>query len=608
MSNPIFCPDCGMLKSNCLCGEYKYKSNNRINSKHNSSNNENGSLSRNIIDAAYSIEDNSLSKDKVKELKDDFPYIDEEIIKNFPFEHPRKGQLEIISDIEEAISEGYKYIVLEAGTGTGKSAVATTLAKMYGSAYILTMTKQLQSQYMNEFEFPIVKGRNNFDCLTDDLDSTCDIGTCKTTPSSKKFFCQYGISKNPTLDSNKAFEDSFGGGIFFNSNNHCHYWNQKANAINSPITLINYDYAVLELNYVKHFGKRDLLILDEAHNIEDKLMRILELNLYNKRLERDIKKTLSKEALSTDDPQDWILEIEAIGEAYNEISLTDLPINKVDRIKTTIERLEQLKENLEKEPNDWVIDTSDVGVSFKPLRVNNYANNYLFKYGEVCLFLSATILSHKMFAKWLGIKPNELYHIKVDSPFSVDKRPIELNLAGKMSKNRIKYTAPKTLEILGKILKKHSNDKGLIHTHSYKCQQYITNKFLNSRLISHSSQNRERILGYFEKSEEPLVLVSPSMSEGVDLPYDKCRFQIIYKVPFPYLGDKQVNQRRKRDRHWYAYKTIMTLMQAYGRGMRAEDDFCHTYILDEDINMLFKSPMYKSLVPEFFKEAVIEKD
>lgn len=52
----------------------------------------------------------------------------------------------------------------------------------------------------------------------------------------------------------------------------------------------------------------------------------------------------------------------------------------------------------------------------------------------------------------------------------------------------------------------------------------------------------------------------------------------------------------------------MTLMQAYGRGMRAEDDFCHTYILDEDINILFKSPMYKSLVPEFFKEAIIEKN
>jgi Rad3-related DNA helicase len=219
--------------------------------------------------------------------------------------------------------------------------------------------------------------------------------------------------------------------------------------------------------------------------------------------------------------------------------------------------------------------------------------------------MSATILSHKMFSQWLGLNPNEVYHIKVDSPFTKEKRPIILDLAGKMSANKIKRTAPKTITILEEILKKHEGDKGLIHTHSYKCQQYITNNLYNSRLISHTPKNREQVLDFFEKDENPLVLVSPSMSEGVDLPYDKCRFQVIYKMPFPYLGDKQVNMRMKRDKKWYAYKTVMTLMQAYGRGMRAEDDSCYTYIIDSDINMLFKSPLYRSLIPDFFKEAVV---
>ena len=95
------------------------------------------------------------------------------------------------------------------------------------------------------------------------------------------------------------------------------------------------------------------------------------------------------------------------------------------------------------------------------------------------------------------------------------------------------------------------------------------------------------------------------MSEGVDLPYDKCRFQVIYKIPFPYLGDLQIKSRQQKDRRWYAYKTVMTLMQAYGRGMRAEDDSCYTYILDSDINMLLKSPLYRSLISDYFKEAVV---
>jgi Rad3-related DNA helicase len=588
-----------MMKNSCVCGNSNTQ--NKIAKKRSKKE------ITNKIPNSYSIQEHSLPENQINKIKRDYPNIDDQIIENFPFETPREGQLEIISDINEAIENGFKYIILEAGTGTGKSGIATTLARMYQSAYILTMTKQLQSQYADEFGFPLVKGRGNFGCLQDDLDSTCDVGTCKTTPSSKSFFCKYGIAKNPTLGAAEAFEDSFGAPLFFQSDEHCHYWEQKANSVNSPITLMNYDYAILELNYVKHFSERNLLILDEAHNIENKLMRSMELSLYNKRLEKDIKKAIDPQTLKNGDTKDWIMTVDSIKDAYADIEIKDLPKNKAERINSTKLRLKQLKENLEKEPKNWVIDPNEASVSFKPLRVHHYAKDYLFKHGEVCLFLSATILSHKMFSKWLGLKPHEVYHVKVDSPFPPSKRPINLKIAGKMSANRIKHTAPKTLPLLEEILKKHKNDKGLIHTNSYRCQEYITKKMPSDRLISHNSLNRERVLDYFEKSKDPLVLASPSMSEGVDLPYDKCRFQVIYKIPFPYLGDKQVNMRRKRDQRWYAYKTVMTLMQAYGRGMRAEDDSCYTYILDKDIDILFRSPMYKSLVPDFFKEAIVEE-
>lgn len=608
MSNSIFCPNCGMLKSNCTCGH----SNNEVSSSNGDSVDlfsfqkpRSSSILDDEIPEVYSIEDHRLDEDTVSYLQGKYPHIETDIIENFPFETPRVGQLDIIQDINDAIRQGYKYIILEAGTGTGKSAIATTLAKMYGSAYILTMTKQLQAQYADEFDFPLVKGRQNFACLNDNLESTCDMGTCKTTPTSSNFFCPYGVAKNLTLDAELAFEDSYGGTVFYQSGQHCHYWNQKANAVNSPITLMNYDYGILELNYVKHFGTRSLLILDEAHNIENKLMKTMEVNLFNYRLEKDINKVISEETLKDGELEDWIMEIAAITESYEDIDIKDISKNKADRVRSTIGRLKSLKNNLEKEPKNWVIDADDTGVTFKPLKVHHYATNNLLKYGDVVIFMSATILSHKMFSKWLGLNPNEVYHIKVDSPFSKEKRPIILDLAGKMSANRIKDTAPKTIPILQKILEKHKGDKGLIHTNSYKCQRYINRNLPNSRLISHTSKNREEVLNYFEKDENPLVLVSPSMSEGVDLPYDKCRFQVIYKIPFPYLGDKQVDMRRRRDQKWYAYKTVMTLMQAYGRGMRAEDDSCYTYILDSDVNMILKSPLYRSLIPDFFKEAIV---
>ncbi len=597
----LFCPECGMLKSNCKCSN----SVNNVDLFSFKKEDEDLIIEDSIPDV-YSIEQHQLPNDVINDLKKQYSYIDEEIIENFPFKNPRIGQLDIIQDINNAIKQGYKYIILEAGTGTGKSAIATTLAKMYESAYIITMTKQLQKQYSNEFEFPIVKGRSNFACLYDNLDSTCDIGTCKTTPTSSKFCCPYGVAKNPTLDATLAFDDSYGGSIFFQSVDHCHYWQQKANAINSPITIMNYDYALAELNYVKHFSTRSLLILDEAHNIENKLMNTMEVNLYNNKLEKDINKVISQEILKNGEIEDWILEIESIVDSYEDIDLKEVSNNKADKIRSIISRLKILTRNLSTEPNNWAVDTTKDSVSFKPLRVHKYAKSNLLKYGDIVIFMSATILSHKLFSRWLGLNPNEVYHIKVDSPFSKEKRPIILDLAGKMSKNRIKSTVPKTIPILKKILEKHKDDKGLIHTNSYKCQRYIINNFYNSRLISHNPNNREEVLNFFEKDENPLVFVSPSMSEGVDLPYDKCRFQIIYKIPFPYLGDLQVNMRQKKDKRWYAYKTVMTLMQAYGRGMRAEDDSCYTYILDSDINMLFKSPLYRSLVPNFFKEAIVK--
>ena len=87
--------------------------------------------------------------------------VNPEVAKHFPFSKPRQYQLETVSEILEAINKGYKYIVLEAGTGTGKSAIAATLAQIFNTSYILTITKQLQDQYLNDFNnlgFKLVKG------------------------------------------------------------------------------------------------------------------------------------------------------------------------------------------------------------------------------------------------------------------------------------------------------------------------------------------------------------------------------------------------------------------------------------------------------------------
>lgn len=575
----FFCEKCGMIKDRCICSSGDIRDNIRV-------------------------ETPKISTSRLNAIKKEYPHIDDDIIEKFPFASPREGQLEIISEIRDAIDEGYSNIILEAGTGTGKSVVATTLARLYHPAYILTMTKQLQSQYAAEFGYPMVKGRGNFLCQNENLEFSCDQGTCQTIPSTQKFACDYGISKSPFDGEMHAFQDAFGSPLYFRSNQRCRYWDQKAQAAESSITLMNYDYALLELNYVKHFGKRDLMVLDEAHNIEDKLMQRLEVNLYNRRLQREIKKTIPPSMMQHNEPGEWILFVESLYEDYQDINLKQIPKNQADRVNRMKMNLSELTRNLENNPDNWVVDTSPGGVSFKPLRVDTYANDRLLNHADIRLFMSATILDQDLFCQWLGIDPEETYHLEINSIFPPSSRPVHLKLVGNMSHRLIKRTAPKTIPVLEKIIEHHKYERGLIHTHNYKCQQYIIKHLQNPRLMGHNSKNREHVLNRFEHSADPRVLVSPSMSEGVDLPYEKCQFQVIYKIPFPYLGDPQINQRKQQDPSWYAYKTIMTLLQAYGRGMRAEDDYCETYILDGNFRMLLRNKLYRELVPSFFKDAI----
>ncbi|KZX16772.1 bifunctional ATP-dependent DNA helicase/DNA polymerase III subunit epsilon [Methanobrevibacter cuticularis] len=553
--------------------------------------------------------------------------IPNEIIENFPFTEPRKGQLEIISEIYHAIEKGYKYIVLEAGTGTGKSVIAATLAKMYNSTFILTMTKQLQEQYLNDFKdhnFHVIKGRNNFKCMEKSLysnsyqeKSSCNNGTCLERYD---FKCKYGLSNIDSADV-YGLEHAFKS-YYWKDDVHCKYWSQKAEGINSDLVIMNYDYALYEFNYPHDFAKRNLLILDEAHNIEKKIMGFVELELIKEDLENEIKLKIADDEIKHMEKEgyvSWISFVKYIKRRYNKESKKFIKkISKkkdneteaiIRKLKDEIDKFNRFINYIEKDPKNWIMIHEKDSIFFKPLKIHEYAKDYLLNYGDICLFMSATILDYEKFAEWLGLNKKEVYHLKVETPFSVSKRPIESNKTVDMTYRKLKKNAPETLDIISEILNKHKNDKGLIHTVSYKCKDYLIKNLNNSRLITHDADNRFEILNKFEKSKKPLVLLSPSMNEGVNLPYDKCRFQIIYKLPFPSTSDKQVSMRIKSDRHWYPYQTIMNLVQAYGRGMRAEDDYCQTYIIDSRLKFYAeKSPLYRRLVPKFFKEAIAERE
>jgi ATP-dependent DNA helicase DinG len=108
-------------------------------------------------------------------------------LKNFPFPTLRKNQEYVLNEIEKGFEEGKDFIIYEAPTGCGKSPIAIAAGLTLGSSYILTSTKNLQSQYKQDFGWvQMAKGRNNFQCpmLPSDAPyTTADHAPCRmSTP------------------------------------------------------------------------------------------------------------------------------------------------------------------------------------------------------------------------------------------------------------------------------------------------------------------------------------------------------------------------------------------------------------------------------------------
>jgi Rad3-related DNA helicase len=106
--------------------------------------------------------------------------------------------------------------------------------------------------------------------------------------------------------------------------------------------------------------------------------------------------------------------------------------------------------------------------------------------------------------------------------------------------------------------------------------------------LIHTPENRDEILEQHKRAKTPTVLLSPSMTEGVDLKDDLSRFQIICKVPFPYLGDQLVKKKSAKYDWYYGFATAKTLVQSVGRSVRNKNDTAVTYILDSGFDYFFK--------------------
>lgn len=510
---------------------------------------------------------------------------------SFPFPHFRAGQGEALAQARSAFEAGKRFVVVEAPTGAGKSAIAVALAREARSAFVLTNQKILQEQYVTDFpDLALLKGRANYPCLV--------------APTH--------AAAAPCL-----------AGQRFPECDECPYFTAKDVAMAANVATLNYAYFLAELNYAGGFQPRELLVLDEAHNVEAALMnfvgvRFSEAQLLRAGLQRQLPPNLGDElafefaelVLPELRQRSRDLGASLAASPQSEAALQQLRLKQW--LDSQAERVGLLVDSHYGGDVEWVVERSrgkdGEALVFKPVDVAPLAEQFLFAHADKVLLLSATILDAPTFLGSLGVEPGLAEVITVPSSFPPRNRPVVLRPAARLTRHYLDRELPLLSAAIAELAMRHEDEKGVIHAHSYKIASYIANNLpeeVRWRVVSHiSADGRDAALAQHLSSDEPTILLTPSMTEGIDLADDLARWQVLCKVPYPYLGDKQVAARMARDRGWYEWRTSLAVVQAYGRSVRSETDRAVTYLLDADFPA-FISRQRKRL-PEWFMEAVQE--
>lgn len=201
--------------------------------------------------------------------------------------------------------------------------------------------------------------------------------------------------------------------------------------------------------------------------------------------------------------------------------------------------------------------------------------------------------------------------VRVPMTFPVENRRVWATPIASMT-HKTKATAyPEMAQGVRGLLAHHTDTRVLIHTVSYDLAGFLMKNLLSTlgparkRLLTYrDARDRDGVIARYRRVEGS-VLVAPSLERGVDFKGEDCRVVVVCKVPFPNLGDKQVGARfhSKGGRTWYAVQTVRSLVQMTGRGVRSEEDFAESYVLDKQFvdNVWKKS---RQLLPKWWAEAV----
>lgn len=544
----------------------------------------------------------------------------------------RDNQLDAIISIILGFFTKENY-VMEAPTGSGKSIIALlisdTLNHYFGlKGYILISDLSLLDQYTRDVntyfpDFKFLKGQDNYYCNENQL--TYPFGVCKLQGMTYS-----DIDELPCAET-------------------CPYIVARKEAIRADVTLMTYQAWLIHRNYIptimrgEHpFRQREFTICDEAHKlaeiVQDHFTPIINKEDCNK-LAEIVQNAVHEFGphMSVDCSASPLYYKEHIDKFFKEDDNNNLfkiikdyynTINGFGELETAIKdcvgkdnakapsksqikllnRVNWAREYCCKvedyvtmigETGTWAIVKNQIDentIKFNCLDERYLLREHFHYHAGNKLYMSATIGEPINYINSISSINNRF--LSIPSSFDFSKSPIYYDNEFKLSYDKKVENLPKIIKKIIDIINNHKDVKGIIQTGSYAFADSLYNSVqedIKKRLLIYTdSKNKEEQLDEYYKSENK-ILIGPSLIEGIDLKDDLCRFIIVMKIPYPSLGDKFIEKKFKSNPQWYMWKTVNSLIQGIGRGVRNEKDWCETYILDGTLdNILLR---HRNLIP-----------
>lgn len=503
----------------------------------------------------------------------------EKITDFFPLETPRKSQLLVLDEIQKAYTLGYKYVILEAPVGSGKSAIAITAARWVGDAHVLTPRRALQNQYYDDFSdhAVLMKGRSSYPCT---FGATASAYKKIIIQIEKGFIAQPdrnddNCSNAPCTNSTTIFK-------LCTDQRECPYHAAIDVANKSETIIHNLHSFIFQVHFAGRFDKRKLLIIDEAHEVEGIVREFSSKTI-------TIKKALPKEAWpafkTLPEWGQWLGKDEFV----NQFSDTPTKIKDQESERDVYrQRIVTLEENAENWGEKFVASPKvdllrkTTSFTFIPEAIGSTTNNLLFQLGEKVLLMSGTVYSKEQFCRNLGINEEAAYFIRIGTSFPIESRPIIVKPEYLVDTSHKMWDVnfKEMIEKITLLLNKFPDVKGLIHAPSYLASTQISLALRNNRIMGHEPDNFQSRLEEFYSSKDPRVFISPTCQQGVDFKDDRGRFQIILRVPYSNTSDPFTEYKVKNNYPWYNYQALVVFGQQIGRINRSENDFGVTILMD----------------------------